>query len=423
MTRIQRVACAPLEDVTAASRFLSRVNGSIAYPVAERGRRAMKRLIACCDGTWNDADAPAETTNVIRMARAIKTQTAEGIEQIVYYHSGVGTGGDEVNTVLGGAVGLGLGRNVRDTYAFLADNFCNDDEIFLFGFSRGAYTARSVAGLIGWAGLLHRRDMDDFDLLWDAFRRRRDADARDQHFADRRTDIEIKCIGVWDTVGALGIPGHMNALFKEYYDFYDTNLGAHVAHAYQALALDERREDFKPTLWQRPAPQKNKQELLQVWFAGVHSDVGGGYAEHGASDVSLAWMAARVADKLELDLDYLRSRQDRRQGWGFGILHDSAQGFWQALPRIDRHPAPGNDLTCEYLHESVGVRSARPAGAAPAGYVTRAIGLPAPSGCYAPLTAFEAQLRWAAPDATATGESARPPPSLIGRVLKSLGGG
>jgi len=123
-----------------------------------------KRLIVCCDGTWNDADSAAEFTNVVRIARAIKpndTRSSPAIPQIVYYHSGVGTS-DALDRFAGGAVGLGLSRNVRDGYAFLAANYCEEDEIFLFGFSRGAYTARSIAGLIGWVGLIHKADMDIF---------------------------------------------------------------------------------------------------------------------------------------------------------------------------------------------------------------------------------------------------------------------
>ena len=148
-----------------------------------------KRLIMCCDGTWNDADSAAEFTNVVRIARAIKpidTRSSPAIPQIVYYHSGVGTS-DAFDRLAGGAVGLGLSRNVRDAYAFLAANYCEGDEIFLFGFSRGAYTARSVAGLIGWVGLIHKADMDDFALLWEGYRLRAHPGQQDvrPHFPSR----------------------------------------------------------------------------------------------------------------------------------------------------------------------------------------------------------------------------------------------
>ena len=182
----------------------------------------MKRLIVCCDGTWNDEDSAASFTNVVRMARAIRPQddvsSGQSIPQIVYYHSGVGTGGDEVEKVLGGAIGLGLSRNVRDAYAFIVHNYAEGDELFLFGFSRGAYTARSVAGLIGWAGLIQKGDMDDFAMLWEGYRLRGQTPQplTQYQFPDRRAPVRIKCIGVWDTVGALGIPGHLGDMFTNF---------------------------------------------------------------------------------------------------------------------------------------------------------------------------------------------------------------
>jgi uncharacterized protein (DUF2235 family) len=215
----------------------------------------MKRLVICCDGTWNDADMGGDFTNVVRTARSVAPIDArndpEGIQQIVYYHSGVGSGGDALMHVVGGGTGLGLSRNVRDAYAFIANNYDDGDELFFFGFSRGAYTVRSVAGLIGWAGILQKKDMDDFALLWESFKSRKaphPTDAR-VYFRDRHSDVPIKCIGVWDTVGALGIPGQLNALLARFYEFEDTDLGLKVENAFHALAIDEHRKDFVPTLW------------------------------------------------------------------------------------------------------------------------------------------------------------------------------
>jgi len=230
---------------------------------------AKKRLIVCCDGTWSDADSSEEFTNVVRLARAIKPNDARAdppIPQIVYYQSGVGSEGDKLQHIVGGAVGLGLSRNARDAYAFLANNYCDGDEIFLFGFSRGAYTARSIGGLIGWAGLLHKGDMDDFALLWEGYRLRDKPDQPDVRlrFADRHDSVPIKCIGVWDTVGSLGIPDHIDILFQGFYQFHDTNLGLHVENAFHALALDEHRKDFQPTLWGRLPDAPRDQKLVQV---------------------------------------------------------------------------------------------------------------------------------------------------------------
>lgn len=380
---------------------------------------AKKRLIVCCDGTWNDADGGEDFTNVVRMVRAIKAEGA--LPQIVYYHSGVGTGGDTFVQFAGGAVGLGLSRNVRDAYAFLANNYCNGDEIFLFGFSRGAYTARSVAGLVGWIGLLHKGDMDDFNLVWENYRTRRKPDWQDQRprFAERHNPVPIKCIGVWDTVGALGIPGHMDVLFTEFYQFFDTALGANVENAFHALAIDEHREDFLPTLWTNWTAG---QTVEQVWFTGAHSNVGGGYDEHGLSDIALAWMAGQVADMLDLDESYLRTRQDRRNGWGLGPIVDSASGLFSIRKKINRDVA-GSFASGAKLHESVGVRLGAdlPNGL----YVLPGLpaGPPPDAVLKIPFGTVEQRLRWDATDPNPTGAPVRPDPGFLDRVLHGLGGG
>src|SRR5215469_2224647 len=166
-----------------------------------------KRIVVCCDGTWNNTDSGNGFTNVARMSWAVlpvDTRGAEPISQIVYYHSGVGTG-DVVDRTMGGGIGAGLSRNVREAYSFICNNYCDGDEIFLFGFSRGAYTARSIGGLIGFAGLLHKKDMDRFVFLWEGYRLHGRPDYVDvlPQFADRVPGVRVKCIGVWDTVGAL----------------------------------------------------------------------------------------------------------------------------------------------------------------------------------------------------------------------------
>src|SRR4051794_40398838 len=211
---------------------------------------AMKRLVVCCDGSWNDSDRGTDYTNVARFAWSIKPVATDGTSQIVYYQSGVGTEGTQVSKIIGGATGAGLSHNMRDAYSFICHNYCEGDEIFLFGFSRGAYTARCVGGLIGFAGLIGKRDLDRFLELWKAYKEK-DAAVLDT-FETRKEDTPIKCIGVWDTVGSVGIPEDLakfDILFKKYYGFFDSDLGAHVEHAFHAIALDERRKNFVPTLW------------------------------------------------------------------------------------------------------------------------------------------------------------------------------
>ena len=361
----------------------------------------MKRIVICCDGTWNDEDSGGQVTNVVRMSRAVLPLDERGpqpIHQVVYYHPGVGTG-NALDRLIGGGVGAGLSRNVQECYAFIADNYVLGDEIFIFGFSRGAYTARSIAGLIGWSGMLRKGDMDDFQVLWMGYKTKGLPDATDvlPHFPSRHDTVPVKCVRVWDTVGALGIPGagHVDADFKNLYQFHDTNLGPWVANAFHALALDETRKDFEPTLWLQTAEGKAAGQLLQqVWFAGAHSNVGGGYDEHGLSDVALAWMAAQVDPLLALDLDYVGTRQDRRDVWGMGRIYDSASGaLWSHLPRERRQPftkAPQEDAH-EALHASVGDRVGKGATPKPGPYQLDAA-LAAMSAL--PLNETETRLRW-----------------------------
>jgi uncharacterized protein (DUF2235 family) len=210
-----------------------------------------RKLIVCCDGTWNQRDAPGATTNVAKMARALRPFDDSGNSQLIYYHPGVGTG-NRVDHFFGGAFGVGLSGNVQSEYAFLADNFNYGDQIFLFGFSRGAYTVRSLAGLIGLVGFMEKADMDCFPQIYKIYmsRKYRQAIVRGQDLAaardalralfpegkgngendkilqavdlSRRTALHF--IGVWDTVGSLGVPyGPLSRIAASKYNFHDTD--------------------------------------------------------------------------------------------------------------------------------------------------------------------------------------------------------
>jgi uncharacterized protein (DUF2235 family) len=390
-----------------------------------------KRLVVCCDGTWNDADSGTDFTNVARLAWAIEPvdiRTGQEIPQIVYYQSGVGSGGDLINRAVGGGIGAGLSRNVRDAYSFLSNNYCDGDEIFLFGFSRGAYTARSISGLIGYAGLLHKRDMDRFANLWEGYRLRDklgQADPRLQ-FADRHSPVGVKCVGVWDTVGALGIPGHLDKVFISFYEFHDTDLGAHVENAFHALALDETRDDFKPTLWvQDPAIQAKGQLLKQVWFAGVHSNVGGGYEEHGLSDIAQAWMASEIDPLLAVDVGYLKSKRDLRNDWSLGKLYDSAGPEWKLLGTSTRSPfaAVAGGVTNESIHPSVAQRSNAGGAAVPGPYNSAALKGVDMAARLGVLSAIENGLKWSAQDVRPAPPEQKTKFSPKGFFLKTFGAG
>jgi uncharacterized protein (DUF2235 family) len=387
---------------------------------------AKKRLVVCCDGTWNSADAGTGYTNVSRLAWAIQAvDPRDGVMQIVFYQSGVGTEGDIVDKIKGAGLGLGLSHNVRDAYTFICNNYCDGDEIFLFGFSRGAYTARSVAGLIGYAGLIGKRDLDRFFELWDGYRKSKKADYVDPRpkFKGRFENATIKCVGVWDTVGSVGIPGNLDHVFQDYYNFHDTNLGERVDFAFHGLALDEQREDFVPTLWtQKQAGKDRGQVLKQVWFAGVHSDVGGGYPVHGSSDIALAWMASEVEPLLGIDFDYLKARRDVSSKWSLGMLHDSRDGFWKARGKRSRTPLDKNrNDSFESIHPSVAERVKGGANALGGAYASAMLaGVNVAPG---ELSKREAALRWSDEEVKPADEAAKRAFSIRATIVNLFGGG
>lgn len=305
-----------------------------------------KRLVVCCDGTWNTPDQ-ACPTNVTKLASAIAPEGQDGREQRVLYLRGVGT--RTWQRLRGGAFGIGLSRNVKDAYRFLVDNYDPGDELFLFGFSRGAFTARSTAGLIRKAGVLTRPNADRVDQAYALYRERLTHPRGVEAQLFRRSfslETRIRMIGVWDTVGALGIPvaglRRLNALDRRW-QFHDTDLSTTVDAAFHAVSIDEQRKSFSPTLWQQQ-PDAQGQQLEQVWFAGAHCDVGGGYAQSGLSDLALLWMADRArACGLAFQPDAfpaISTPAERAEivvrPDPFGEIHDSRRGPFRLLPRHHR---------------------------------------------------------------------------------------
>ncbi|MBB4003799.1 DUF2235 domain-containing protein [Aurantimonas endophytica] len=265
-----------------------------------------KRLVVCFDGTWNNADdSDKSATNVQRIARAVRGNSGD-MQQIVLYLRGVGSTGTQIQRLLAGATGAGVEDNIRSAYMFLAQNYrparkeggkdVAADEIFLFGFSRGAFSARSLAGFISSAGLLKRQRLADLPAAWAYYRRVGPRSSKDfcaVAGSDCHHDPEITFVGVWDTVGALGIPKSIVGLqIDASHEFHDTTPSKIVANAFHALAIDEYRDEFVPTLWTGTVPAGAHVE--QCWFAGAHSDVGGGYADRRLADIPLAWMAGKA---------------------------------------------------------------------------------------------------------------------------------
>jgi uncharacterized protein (DUF2235 family) len=302
----------------------------------------MKRLVLCCDGTWNSADQTRNgipcPTNVIRIAfRIAKRQ--DGVRQIVYYGQGVGTG-NSLDRFTGGAFGKGVEDNIFDAYRFLIANYESGDELYLFGFSRGAFTARSIAGMIRKCGILSREYVDKYIEALKLYRSEEGPDEegptefRSAYSVNKEKLTIIKFIGVWDTVGALGIPlGGLRNLTRRKHQFHDTELSGSVKFAYHALAIDERRAPFKPTLWQYKP--KSEQIVEQVWFPGVHSNIGGGYPDRSLSDLSLKWMIEK-AKNAGLAFDESVDAYHSLSPDPSGKVYQSKKGLYKMTKGYDR---------------------------------------------------------------------------------------
>lgn len=241
------------------------------------------------------------------------------IEQVVYYQSGVGT--ESGQSLRGGMAGFGVAQNVRAAYAFLAHNYISGDQIYFFGFSRGAFTARLIAGLVTSLGVLTKRGMDSFPKVYEQYRSQLNEGTKavkeipilaalrrnDEIHESARDAVQI--VGVFDTVAFYAEGRLLPWLRGEQYDLKDIQLSHRVKYGYHALALDEERRPFRPTLWTKPklneldGEEKQKyrlKEMRQVWFSGCHSDIGGGLSDPRLSDITLAWMISRCSgeDKL-----------------------------------------------------------------------------------------------------------------------------
>ncbi|MBB3189229.1 DUF2235 domain-containing protein [Halomonas cerina] len=313
----------------------------------------MKRIAICFDGTWN---RPEETigedfpTNVLQFARGIRPIDGQGVEQVVFYDWGIGSYHDMVRA---GATGHGLEKNVMDGYRFLVHNYEAGDEIFLFGFSRGAYTVRSLCGMINNCSILRKEHANQVENGFRLYKTKKHKANGEHSMAWKRQyavaeRVPIRFVGVWDTVGALGLPFTFFGLVKDRDLFYDRKIGSNIQVARHALSLDEQREDFEPTLWE---PRRDV-DLEQVWFAGVHSDVGGGYKPdkegYTLADIPLRWLA-KEADKQGLVFnDIIRNKQTSpatRQ-------HNEYKGKYKLLgKRIRKIPEPESHRT--WVHESV----------------------------------------------------------------------
>jgi uncharacterized protein (DUF2235 family) len=312
-----------------------------------------RNVVVCCDGTGNQYGSA--NSNVIKLYWTLSAQD----RQMAYYHPGVGTMGARNalsslgkwwTQVRGLAFGYGFSDNIADVYSFLMDEFNPSDRIFIFGFSRGSYTARALCGLLHMCGLL---TPGNEALIPYALRLYKSNDPCKFEIAEGfRTTFSIPCtpyfLGLWDTVSSVGWildPIHTQGGHLPY-----TATLLDVPVVRHAVSIDERRAFFRQNLVHEPAGAN--QNIKQVWFAGVHSDVGGSYseAESGLSKIALRWMLCEAQSAgLLLDpqkvIDVLGGKAPYVAPDPKGKLHKSLHGFWwlgEVWPKLHYSaPAPG----------------------------------------------------------------------------------
>lgn len=372
----------------------------------------MKRIVIACDGTWNRLDAP-HPTNVAKVVRAVPAVGPDGVTQVAYHLDGVGTGrgtgriAQALDRALGGALGGGLFATVAEAYRFLVFAYAPGDQIFLFGYSRGAYTARSLAGLIRNCGILERRHAEKLPAALALYRGRTAETSPDSPAAlafraawsrhvtvGRReptwragqglpagTPLRLAYIGVWDTVGALGVPEYLGIarLLNRGLAFHDTALARTVAAARHAVAIDERRRTFPPTLWDNLDALNAEaagEPYAQRWFPGDHGSVGGGGPVTALSDEALAWVAeGAAAAGLCLEPEALAAWRAGGDWRGPLSAKGSSQALWARFLALDARDrkGPGRvaDLSRAALRRWHGDPSYRPGALA---RVARALG-------------------------------------------------
>lgn len=320
----------------------------------------MKRIVILIDGTWNEENI-GQDTNIAKLdpsnpkvpARLIKGQADDETEQLVLYHKGVGTDPDFLKRMLGGAVGFGLKQIVQDAYKSVAGHYEPGDELYLIGFSRGAYAVRALAGMIGASGILrapHTSDDASIEAVWQNYRAapRKAPSSTATGAQDDRSpenyrkltaqnafhgDRGVRAVCVFDTVGSYGVPaGFGLAALGRYLawarlGFHDTEFGSHIDIGLHAVAVDERRRPFVPTFWTAPKHAPPRGHVEQTWFAGVHCNIGGGYADSGLSDTALIWMIAKLGTLTGLEFDTAAVKAATHGASIDGEVVDLSQGW------------------------------------------------------------------------------------------------
>lgn len=312
-----------------------------------------RNVVLLFDGTWNKSK---DHTNVTRMRECIASSGENDPDQPCHYDTGVGTNWYEWFT--GGAFGRGLSQNIREGYLWFCRKYQPGDQLYVFGFSRGAYTARSLAGLIRKCGVLKAPSEERVAEAYELYRDKEVApnDAKAVAFrAAHAQDIRVHFIGVWDTVGALGIPASGIPFSRDYYRWHDTELSKIVDYAYHAVATDEHRKDYQATVWTKIKPENI--EVEQRWFVGAHANVGGGYDKTPPDclpNAPLRWMQ----DKAEAAGLKLRAKCEVASGDCLAEVNDSFKEFLFGVYRVlkKRHYRPFGEGVKETVDASVWMR-------------------------------------------------------------------
>jgi uncharacterized protein (DUF2235 family) len=350
------------------------------------GANMSKTIVFLADGTWNgksvdkDNDGVLETTNVRRMYSNLAGEPINDLQgderedektlldagsntlQVAKYLHGVGDSGNPIIKILGGVVGAGIISRIVRGYTFISRNYEPGDKIFIAGFSRGAYTARALGGMIAKDGLLNYAKLDIRNkedayrygcYVWASYRENYQATlvskavnrlwrsvisiGTELNATQMHRDVEIAGIGVWDTVGAMGLPAYKSENERlDLFRFADTSLSDKVHRGFHALAIDESRVDFSPTMW---TPRVG---IEQAWFAGAHGDVGGGYEETGLADIAFDWMIRHLTEE---GVSFANPMPFQPVGDFRADMHDEwLKPQWRIKPRVNRPIATDADV-------------------------------------------------------------------------------
>ncbi len=309
-----------------------------------------KNIVILSDGTGQEG-GEGPPTNVYKLYQMLLDRHPE---QIAYYDRGLGTGWRRLT---GKAFGAGISRNLLDCYRFLFDHYQSGDRIYLYGFSRGATTVRSLSGFLHLFGILPQARPELIEKAYKIYKKR-DPETRkrlaDEFVAKHRTIwCKVRVLGVWDTVAALGTPWKSASAVLDQirwfrHQFHDLRLSESVETGLHALSIDDERKTFHPTLWDTQV--RPGQEVEQVWFSGMHTDVGGGYDQHALSDIALEWM---IQNSTERGLRIYERHKVLIHPDADGYMHNSRKGFIGGLfsrkTRAWNHATHGDPV----VHESV----------------------------------------------------------------------